>query len=81
MPERAMRLAQEWTEQARIFIVMGSSLQVQPAASFPVIARRNGALLAIVNREPTQLDEYASFAHQGGIGEFCQQFNTLISDG
>jgi NAD-dependent deacetylase len=81
MPERAMRQAQEWTEQARIFIVMGSSLQVQPAASFPVIARRNGALLAIVNREPTQLDEYASFAHLGAIGEFCQQFNTLISDG
>ena len=81
MPERAMRQAQEWTEQARIFIVMGSSLQVQPAASFPVIARRNGALLAIVNREPTPLDEYASFAHHGAIGEFCQQLNTMIADG
>jgi NAD-dependent deacetylase len=81
MPERAMRQAQEWTEQARIFIVMGSSLQVQPAASFPVIARRNGALLAIINREPTPLDDYASFVHQGAIGEFCRQFNTLIADG
>ena len=81
MPERAMRQAQEWTEQARVFIVMGSSLQVQPAASFPVIARRNGAILAIINREPTMLDEHASFAHHGAIGEFCERFNSMIADG
>jgi len=81
MPERAMRQAQEWTEQARVFIVMGSSLQVQPAASFPVVARRNGALLAIINREPTPIDDYASFVHQGAIGEFCRRFNALIADG
>jgi NAD-dependent deacetylase len=56
-------------------------LQVQPAASFPVIARRNGAVLAIINREPTPLDEYASFAHHGAIGEFCQRFNSMIADG
>ena len=57
MPENAMRVAQEWTEQAEVFIVMGSSLQVQPAASFPVVAKRNGALLAIINREPGPLDD------------------------
>jgi NAD-dependent deacetylase len=60
---------------------MGSSLQVQPAASFPVIARRNGAVLAIINREPTTLDDHASFAHHGAIGEFCQRFNSMIADG
>src|SRR5918996_3737201 len=81
MPQQAMHLAQEWTERARVFMVMGSSLQVQPAASFPVIAKRRGALLAIINREPTPLDEYADFVHQGAIGEFCQQLNTLIADG
>ena len=76
-----MLKAQEWTEKARIFVVMGSSLQVQPAASFPVLAKRNGALLAIINREATPLDEYADFVHQGAIGEFCQRFNALIADG
>jgi NAD-dependent deacetylase len=81
MPQEAMRRAQAWTEQARIFIVMGSSLQVQPAASFPLIAKRNGALLAIVNREPTPLDEYADFVYSGAIGEFCRSFNALITDG
>jgi NAD-dependent deacetylase len=81
MPQEAMRKAQEWTEKAQIFIIMGSSLQVQPAASFPVEAKRNGALLAIINREETPLDEYADFVHQGAIGAFCQMFTGLIADG
>jgi NAD-dependent deacetylase len=81
MPPEAMRQAQEWTERAAVFIVMGSSLQVQPAASFPVIAKRNGALLAIINREPTPLDEYADFVHHGAIGEFCGRFGEMIADG
>ena len=76
-----MRQAHEWTEQAEIFIVMGSSLQVQPAASFPVVAQRNGAALAIINREPGPLDEIAGFVHHGAIGEFCARFGEMIADG
>lgn len=81
MPERAMRVAHEWTEQAEIFIIMGSSLQVQPAASFPVIAKRNGALLAIINREEGPLDKMADFLFKGTIGEFCAKFGGMIADG
>jgi NAD-dependent deacetylase len=81
MPEEPMHVAQEWTEQAEVFIVMGSSLQVQPAASFPVVAKRNGALLAIINREPGPLDGIADFVHHGGIGEFCGRFGEMIADG
>jgi NAD-dependent deacetylase len=81
MPENAMRVAQEWTEQAEVFIVMGSSLQVQPAASFPVVAKRNGALLAIINREAGPLDDTADFVHHGPIGEFCARFGEMIADG
>jgi len=81
MPQEAMRRAQEWTEQAAVFMVMGSSLQVQPAASFPVFAKRNGALLAIINREPTPLDEYGEFVHHGAIREFCARFGEMIADG
>jgi NAD-dependent deacetylase len=81
MPERAMSLAQQWTAQAELFIVMGSSLQVQPAASFPVIAKRNSALLAIINREPGPLDDIADFVHHGAIGEFCARFGEMIVDG
>lgn len=81
MPEQAMRIAQEWSEQAGVFIVMGSSLQVQPAASLPVRAKRNGALLAIINREAGPLDGMADFVHHGAIGEFCGKFGEMIADG
>ena len=81
MPEEAMRRAQEWTEEAEIFMVMGSSLQVQPAASFPVMAKRNGALLAIINREEGPLDELADFVHNGAIGKFFEQLRSFAFDG
>jgi NAD-dependent deacetylase len=80
MPVVAMQRAQAWSEQADLFIVVGSSLQVQPAASFPVIAKRNGALLAIVNRDPTPLDEMADFVHHGAIGEFFRRLSALLGD-
>lgn len=81
MPVAAMQRAQAWSERAEIFIVIGSSLQVQPAASFPVIAKRNGALLAIVNRDPTPLDDLADLVHNGAIGEFFQRLKPLLADG
>jgi len=81
MPVEAMRRAQEWSEAAEIFIVVGSSLVVQPAASFPAIAKQNGALLAIINRDPTPLDPLADYRYKGAIGEFFQELNLLIADG
>jgi NAD-dependent deacetylase len=80
MPIVAMQRAQSWSEHAEIFVVIGSSLQVQPAASFPVIAKKAGALLAIVNRDPTPLDHIADFVHHGAIGNFFQQLQPLLSD-
>jgi NAD-dependent protein deacetylase/lipoamidase len=80
MPVQAMQRAQAWSERADIFIVLGSSLQVQPAASFPVIAKRAGALLAIVNRDPTPLDDLADFVHNGPIGDFFRLLQTGIGD-
>jgi NAD-dependent deacetylase len=75
-----MKRAEALSETAKIFIVVGSSLQVQPAASFPVLAKRNGAYIAIINREPTPLDPMADFAYRGAIGEFFRELNPLIAD-
>ena len=81
MPVEAMQRAQAWSERAEIFIVIGSSLQVQPAATFPVIAKRSGAVLGIINRDPTPLDDIADFVHQGAIGEFFGRLNTTLNHG
>lgn len=68
MPEAAMRRAAALTLEADLFLVLGSSLVVFPAASFPVMARRNGARLAIVNRQPTELDVIADLVVRAEIG-------------
>ena len=52
-----------------LFIVLGSTLLVRPAARFPELARRNGARLAIVNREPTPLDAAADLVVRADIGD------------
>jgi NAD-dependent SIR2 family protein deacetylase len=58
MPEEPMRAAQEWTEQAEVFIVMGSSLQVQPAASFPVLAVRGESRAQAGGRRWWEIDMF-----------------------
>jgi NAD-dependent deacetylase len=69
MPQGEMRRAETLTLAADLFIVLGSSLVVYPAAGFPELAKRNGAALAIVNREPTGLDELADLVIHQGIGD------------
>src|ERR1035438_3763060 len=54
-----MRWAEQETLLADLFIVLGSSLVVYPAAGFPELAKHNGAKLVIVNREETGLDRHA----------------------
>ncbi|MGC2593531.1 MAG: Sir2 family NAD-dependent protein deacetylase [Xanthobacteraceae bacterium] len=56
MPDAAMRRAQELAQNCDLFLAIGSSLVVWPAAGFPLMAKRNGARLVIVNREPTEFD-------------------------
>ena len=59
MPESEMRRAEAATLACDLFLAIGSSLTVQPAAMFPRLAKQNGAQLVILNREPTALDGYA----------------------
>lgn len=68
MPEAEMQRAQEATLAADLFIVLGSSLVVYPAAGFPTLAKRNGSRLVIVNREPTDQDEMADLVINAEIG-------------
>jgi NAD-dependent deacetylase len=68
MPEHAMRRAEELTLGCDLFLVVGSSLVVWPAAGFPLMAKRNGARLVIINREPTDFDEIADLVVREDIG-------------
>src|SRR3546814_9236693 len=68
MPEDEMQRAEAATLECDLFIAVGSSLVVYPAAGFPEVAKRNGAHLAIVNREPTDLDDMADLVVNDEIG-------------
>ncbi|OHB29773.1 MAG: NAD-dependent deacetylase [Phenylobacterium sp. RIFCSPHIGHO2_01_FULL_69_31] len=68
MPAEPMARAEAETLACDLFLVLGSSLVVYPAAGFPIMAKRNGARLAIVNREATELDPYADFVLHDEIG-------------
>jgi NAD-dependent deacetylase len=69
MPEEAMRRAHIETQNCDLFLAIGSSLVVYPAAGFPILAKRNGAALVIINRDPTDLDELADLVLNLEIGE------------
>ena len=68
MPETPMKRATAATLSCDLFLVLGSSLVVYPAAEFPLLAKRRGAALAIVNREPTDQDEAADLVLHDEIG-------------
>ena len=60
-----------------LFIVLGSSLTVYPAAGFPALACRNGAKLVIVNQQPTDLDPVAEVVIHAGIGETMKTVQSI----
>jgi NAD-dependent deacetylase len=68
MPEIQMAQAQDETMACDLFIVLGSSLVVYPAAGFPRVAKRRGAKLIIVNRDPTDQDDEADLVIHSEIG-------------
>ncbi|WP_183189636.1 SIR2 family NAD-dependent protein deacylase [Ancylobacter tetraedralis] len=69
MPRTAMVRAHELTRACDVFLAIGSSLVVWPAAGFPVEAKRHGATLVIINREPTEFDEIADLVIHADIGD------------
>jgi NAD-dependent deacetylase len=74
MPEDAMRRATELAQTCDLFIAIGSSLVVWPAAGFPLMAKKSGAKLVIINNEPTDQDDIADLVIQNDIGETLGPF-------
>jgi len=74
MPEAAMRRAERLAAACNLFLAIGSSLVVWPAAGFPLLAKRNRARLVIINREPTDFDAAADLVIHGDIGTALAPF-------
>ena len=63
-----MQRAHDESSACDLFLVVGSSLTVHPAAGFPILAKQNGAALVILNRDATDLDGYADLVINREIG-------------
>ncbi|MBM7703795.1 NAD-dependent deacylase [Metabacillus iocasae] len=79
LPYEAIIEAEKESNQADLFIVLGSSLQVAPANHFPIEAKHTGAKLVIINMEPTDFDEEADIVIQGRqIGEVLKEVDEAL---
>ena len=77
--DNVLLAATTMAKSADLFIVMGSSLVVEPAASLPVIAKQHGACLAIINRDSTQLDSLADILIKDNIANSLEDINKLLN--
>ena len=68
MPEAEMERAGDAALECDLFLAVGSSLVVYPAAGLPITAKRHGAKLVILNRDPTELDHLADLVVNAEIG-------------
>ncbi len=60
MPLTSLKSAEELAASSDIIVVVGSSLQVQPAAALPFVTKRTGGAISIINKEPTPVDAVAT---------------------
>ncbi len=74
MPDAAVRRAQDLAQCCELLLSIGSSLVVWPAAGLPLLAKRSGAMLVIINREPTDFDEIADLVVRDDIGTVLEPF-------
>ena len=76
------RLQRAWAlaDTADVFLVVGSSLEVEPAASLPSRAARAGASLVVVNLDPTPVDDAAAFVLRGKAGTVLPELAAALDE-
>ena len=79
MPQDVMLAAQRAAQSCDLFLAVGSSLVVHPAAGLPVIAKEAGARLIIINREETPIDTAADMVVHGEIGSILPAMAGIAS--
>ncbi|NQV24848.1 MAG: NAD-dependent protein deacylase [Rhodopirellula sp.] len=78
LPTNVLRKAAQWASESDLFLTLGSSLVVHPAASLPQMARDRGAKLIIINRDPTPLDSIANLIINAPLGELFAAMNSAF---
>ncbi len=80
LPHETRKEAEQLALLSDLFIALGSSLVVTPAADLPRLAKARDAKLVIINREPTPLDSLADLIVRDSIGEFLKNVNQRLAN-
>ncbi len=81
LPADVLQDAMDRSRGCDLFLAMGSSLVVEPAANLPRVASSSGARLVIINREPTDQDDLAEVVLRAGIGDTLMGIDEIaVSD-
>jgi len=78
LPPEVLEEAARWSRECDLFLAIGSSLVVEPAASLPRTARSAGARLVILNRDPTGQDDSADLVLHDSIGRVLEGIDRLL---
>jgi NAD-dependent deacetylase len=78
LPAEVLQSAVKWAQEADVFLTLGSSLVVYPAAQLPEIAKNRGARLVIINRDETPLDPIADLVIHAPLGEVMEAIEAAL---
>jgi NAD-dependent deacetylase len=81
MPVEETKKAAELSSKSDVFMVIGSTLLVQPASLMPEYARASGAFLAIINLSETPFDQKCNVLVRGKAGEILKQIVSRVRSG
>jgi NAD-dependent deacetylase len=79
LPDEAIDRADELAGEARLLLVVGSSLEVWPVAELPLVTLRGGGKIAVVNDGPTSVDDRAELKLAGNAGEILEATLAALS--
>ncbi|KAE8596482.1 hypothetical protein XENTR_v10016124 [Xenopus tropicalis] len=78
LPDRDLNLADEACRKADLSITLGTSLQIRPSGNLPLLTKRKGGKLVIVNLQPTKHDKHADLRIHGYVDEVMTQLMELL---
>ena len=81
MPQEETREAEKRSSECDVFLALGSSLLVYPAAQMPISAKRGGARLVIFNLTPTPHDSHADVVINEKTGESLSKVVASVQNG
>ncbi|KAA8587249.1 hypothetical protein FQN60_016695 [Etheostoma spectabile] len=78
LPDRDLNKAEDSSRRADLALTLGTSLQIKPSGDLPLLTKRKGGKLAIVNLQPTKHDKHAHLRIHSYVDDVMKQLMELL---